>query len=70
MEQLQESFLRGYRLLSLEDPFLRLHRVKEFLQYCVVFLSRASGGSPHRVIIRRWFLNWAEKRALPCMIRS
>jgi len=62
MEELQKSFLQGYRLVSLDDPILRLYRVKGILNYCVSFLSRLPSSVSLRPVIRKVFLNWAEQK--------
>jgi hypothetical protein len=65
MEELQKSFLQGYRLVSLGDPILQLYRVKEMLSYCVTFLSRRPASFLPQSVIRRCFLRWAEQQAIP-----
>jgi hypothetical protein len=62
MEELQQSFLQGYRSLSLDDPILRLHRVREMLKYCASFLSRLPASASRKPVMRRFFLGWAEHK--------
>lgn len=63
IERLQANFLRGYRMLALEDPLLRLYHVKDMLNYCATFLSRMprSAWAPS---LQPLFLRWAEQRAI------
>jgi thiamine kinase-like enzyme len=65
IDHLRANFLRGYRLLALEDPFLQLCCVKEMLNYCATLLSRMPGASWSLGMVQRFFHRWAEQRAIP-----
>jgi aminoglycoside phosphotransferase (APT) family kinase protein len=69
IHRLREGFLRGLRLLSLEDPLLRLYRAKEMLNYLATFLERIVGSDGSWPIMRRLFLRWAERQAIEGLVK-
>ena len=64
IECLQAHFLRGYQVLTLEDPLLRLHCVKEMLRYCAALCSRMPRSSWSLYMVQHLFLRWAKLCAL------
>ncbi len=67
VDHLRASFLRGYRLLTVEDPLLRLYCVKEMLDYCATLRSRIPRSFWSLGLAQRFFLRWAKQRAIPIL---